>query len=106
MTSLAGKTIRWRFDDGPTAGTTFEHVFHEDGSVTWRVVDGEHAGATAREESYAAVRVNETTWAMSYLSASGHTLTVVLDFHDRRAYGFASDGKASYSFSGTFELAD
>lgn len=104
MSSLTGKTIRWRFDDGPVAGMTFEHVFHEDGSVTWRYVDGEHEGATAREESYAAVKVNERTWAVSYLAASGHTLTVVLDIDDGRAFGFASNEKSWHSFHGTFEL--
>jgi hypothetical protein len=104
MNSLTGKTIRWRFDDGPVAGTTFEHVFNDDGSVTWRYVEGEHKGATAREESYAAVKVNERTWAVSYLAASGHTLTVVLDIADGRAFGFASDEKSWHSFHGTFEL--
>ena len=104
MSSLTGRTIRWRFGDGPVAGTTFEHVFHEDGSVTWRIVDGEHQGATARETSYAAVKVNEKTWAVSYLAASGHTLTVVLDFDGGRAVGFASNDKSWDSFNGTFEV--
>jgi hypothetical protein len=103
MSSVTGKTIRWRFDDGPAAGTTFEHAFHEDGSVTWRIVDGEHQGATAREKSYAAVKVNETTWAVSYLAASGHTLTVVLALDDQRAVGFASDDKSWHAFHGRFE---
>jgi hypothetical protein len=106
MISLAGKTIRWRFADGPVAGMTFEHVFHEDGSVTWRYVDGAQKGATAREKSYVAVKVNEKTWAVSYLAASGHTLTVVLSLDDGRAYGFASDAKSWHSFTGTFELVD
>jgi hypothetical protein len=106
MSSFTGKIIRWRFADGPSAGTLFEHEFHEDGSVTWRIVDGEHKGASAREKSYVAVKVNERTWAVSYLAASGHTLTVVLDFGDSRAFGFASDAKSSYSFNGTFELVN
>jgi hypothetical protein len=106
MNSLTGKTIRWRFGDGPVAGMTFEHVFNEDGSVTWRIVEGADEGATAREKSFAAVRVNEKTWAVSYLGASGHTLTVVLDLDDGRAFGFASDAKSAYSFNGTFELVN
>jgi hypothetical protein len=104
MSSLTGQTIRWRFADGPVAGTTFEHVFHEDGSVTWRILDGEHKGATAREKTYAAVKVNATTWAVSYLAASGHTLTVVLDFDKGRAVAFASSDKSWYTFDGTFEV--
>src|SRR5215510_3360084 len=70
MNTLTGKTIRWTFADGPVAGVTFEHVLHEDGSVTWRYVGGEHKGATAREKSYAAVKVNDKTWVISYLAAS------------------------------------
>ena len=45
VASLSGKTIRWIFNDGPVAGTTFEHTFHEDGTVTWRGVDGPAPGA-------------------------------------------------------------
>jgi hypothetical protein len=104
MESLTGRTIRWRFDDGPVAGITFEHVFHEDGGVTWRYVDGDDKGASAREKSYTAVKVNARTWVVSYLAASGHTLTTVLDTEDGRAFGFASDEKSSHSFRGTFEL--
>jgi hypothetical protein len=84
--------------------TTFEHSFHEDGSVTWRIVDGPHKGASAREKSYAAVKVNENTWAISYLAASGHTLTVVLSLDNRRAFAFASNEKSWESLTGTFEI--
>lgn len=104
MDSLAGKIIRWTFVDGPTAGTTFQHSFNRDGSLTWRFVDGEHKGATATEKSYGGVRVNDRTWAISYLGASGHTLTVVLDFDNRRMVGFASNEKSWYSLHGTFEV--
>ncbi len=104
MDSLAGKTIRWSFVDGPVPGVTFEHAFGEDGSVTWRIMDGEHKGASRREQPYAAVKVNERTWAISYLSASGHTLTVVLNLDDHRAIGFGSDDKSWYPLTGSFEL--
>ena len=104
MSSLTGKTIRWTFADGPVAGVTFEHVLHEDGSLTWRYVGGEHKGATAREKSYAAVKVNDKTWVISYLASSVHTLTVVLDFDDHRVIGFASNDKSWYEQHGTFEL--
>jgi MoaF N-terminal domain len=104
MDSLAGRTIRWRFVDGPIPDVTFEHAFGEDGSVTWRIVDGEHQGASRREQPYAAVKVNEGAWAISYLSASGHTLTVVLNLDDRRAIGFGSDGRSWYPLTGSFEV--
>jgi len=104
MTSLSGKSIRWTFTDGPMAGTTFEHFFDADSSVTWRIVDGPHKGATKRERLYAAEQIDEQTWAVSYLAASGHTLTVVLNFANHRAIGFASNDKTWVPQHGTFEV--
>jgi MoaF-like len=104
MDSLSGKTIRWTFVDGPTAGATFEHTLNPDGSIVWTAVDGAFKGASCREKLYGAVKINDQTWAVSYLAASGHTLTVVLDFADHRATGFASDDKTWHQLSGTFEV--
>ena len=36
--AVRGRTIRWTFADGPTAGTTFEHEFKHDGTVVFRTV--------------------------------------------------------------------
>jgi molybdenum cofactor biosynthesis protein MoaF len=104
MTSLSGKTIRWKFVDGPTAGTTFEHTLNPDGSIIWRALDGEYKGASRREKAYGAVRVNDQTWAVSYLAESGHTLTVVLNLANHQATGFASSDKTWHQLSGTFEV--
>jgi hypothetical protein len=104
MDSLTGRTIKWIFDDGPMAGATIEHSFNSDGTVTWTVLDGEMKGATRREKSYAAVEVSERTWAISYLAASGHTLTVVLNLDDGRMYGFGSSDKDWSALRGRFEL--
>jgi hypothetical protein len=104
MDSLSGRTIRWTFVDGPTAGTTFEHTLDPDGTIVWSAVNGAFKGASGREKRYAAVRINHQTWAVSYLAASGHTLTVVLDFDDHRATGFASDDKTWQPLNGTFEV--
>src|SRR5262245_29844904 len=79
MDSLRGKTVRWTFTDGPTAGIAFEHTLHDDGSITWRALDGPWKGASRREKECAAVQVAEHVHAVSYLAASGHTLTVVLN---------------------------
>jgi hypothetical protein len=79
MNSLRGKTLRWTFTDGPVAGTLFEHTFHDDGSVVWRVLDGQGKGASAHEKRYATTPVTEDVHTVSYLAASGHTLTVVLN---------------------------
>jgi len=106
MTTLSGKTIRWKFVDGPTAGVTFEHTLNPDGSVVWRAVDGPFKGASRQEKRYGAARVSDDAWAVSYLAASGHTLTVVLNFANRQATGFASNDKEWHQLSGTFEVVD
>ena len=106
MTSLSGKTIRWTFVDGPTAGATFEHTLNPDGSILWRAVDGPFKGASRREKLYGAARINDQTWAVSYLAESGHTLTVVLNFANHHATGFASDAKTWQQLNGTFDIVN
>jgi len=106
MTSLSGKTIRWTFVDGPTAGATFEHTLNEDGSIVWRALDGAFKGASRREKAYGAARVGDDTWAVSYLAESGHTLTVVLNFSNHQAVGFASNDETWHQLSGTFEVVN
>jgi hypothetical protein len=106
MTSLSGRTIRWTFLAGPTAGITFEHTLNPDGSIVWRAVDGAFKGAGRREKLYGAVRINDQTWAVSYLAESGHTLTVVLNFANHQATGFASNDKTWHQLSGTFEMVN
>jgi hypothetical protein len=49
--SLAGRTIRWTFDDGPTAGTTYEHTFSQNGTVTWRDVNAKKQPATSGKKA-------------------------------------------------------
>jgi MoaF N-terminal domain len=104
MDSLRGKTLRWTFTDEPVAGTVFEHTFHDDGSVVWRILDGPGRGASAHEKRYAAVPVTEDVHAVSYLAISGHTLTVVLNFATGRMCGFASNNQEWHSLTGTFEI--
>lgn len=104
MDSLIGKTISWKAVDGSTAGITFEHELHEDGSITWRALDGAYKGASRREKPYAAVKVGERVWAISYLAASGHTLTVLLNLDDHRTTAFASNEKSWELSHGTFAL--
>jgi hypothetical protein len=106
MDSLAGMTIRWVFDDGPMSGMSIEHSFNTDGSVTWRMIDGQYAGASAREQSYGAVKVNASVWAISYLASSGHTLTTVLDFDTGRVFGFASNNTTWESQHGRFSIVE
>ena len=104
MDWLAGKKIKWTFVDGPVAGWTFEHSFNADGSVAWRITDGPHKGATERATSYAAVKVTETIWVVSYRAPSVHSLTVGQNLADHRMVGFGSNAKSWTSQTGTFEL--
>ena len=102
--TIRGRPMRWTFSDGPMTNVPVEHTFDEDGSVTWRIVGGSMKGASAREKEYAAVKISEDVYAISYLAASGHTLTVVLNFHDRRLTGFGSNEKSWTAMKGTFEV--
>jgi hypothetical protein len=104
MDSLRGKTLRWTFTDEPVAGTLFEHTFHEDGSVVWRILEGQGKGASAQEKRYATMQVTDDVHTVSYLAASGHTLTVVLNLATGRMFGFASNNTEWYALTGTFEV--
>jgi len=112
--AIRGKTIRLIWTQGPTKGSTYEHVFHEDGTVEWYGTDEsakkpakaqpEKAAAKQERAEYGAVQVAENIYAVSYLAPSGYTLTVVLNFRDHRMVGFASGAKEWYPVEGTFEV--
>ena len=102
--SLQGKTLRWTFDDGPSAGKTYEHTFNQDGSVVYRSIQRGSAGKPTHEKLCAADKVSDHVFVVSYLGASGYTLTVVLNFATRRMIGFASNEEAWYRQQGTFEV--
>ena len=86
------------------AGTPIEHTFKKDGTVVWRIVDGPMKGASQHEKEYAAVKVSDNVYAISYLAASGHTLTVVLNMETKHMTGFGSNDKQWQVMSGTFEI--
>jgi hypothetical protein len=48
--------------------------------------------------------VADGTFLVSYLAASGYTLTVALNFQDQQLIGFASSAKEWYPLRGTFEV--
>jgi hypothetical protein len=103
--AIRGKTIRLTWAEGPTKGKTHEHVFHDDGTVEWRDAASPPKGAPAKEKpEYAAIRVADDIYAVSYLAPSGYTLTVVLNFREHRMVGFASSSKDWYPVHGTFEV--
>jgi hypothetical protein len=104
---IRGSTIRWTFSDGPMAGKSFEHSFRQDGTVVWRVLNGTAAAAAPQQPAegvkYAAFKVSDSVYALSYLSASGYTLTVVLNFGTRQMCGFASNDQQWFPLNGSFE---
>jgi MoaF N-terminal domain len=104
---IRGKTLWFTFDDGPMAGKTFEHRFDDGGTVSFRALAGD---ATAAKETpdrapgtrYEVAAVRDGIWAVSYLSSSGYTLTVVLDFATKKLLGFSSNEKMLALQHGTF----
>jgi len=103
--TILGETIRWTFSDGPLEGRSFEHTFHEDGTVEYRTVAGETKGKLSRAKDTEVAQVGEDVYAVSYLAPSGHTLSVVLDFRTGQLVAFASNEKELTVQRGTFELA-
>ena len=120
MDPVRGKTIRWTYEDGPMAGKSFEHVFGEDGNVTWRETAGDDGRskppsngkqktgkpATEAKAKYEVAPINDDVCAVSYLSASGFTLTSVLDFASGTVVSFASNEKELVPQRGLFEVAE
>lgn len=115
--AIRGKTIRYIWTEGPTKGKTYEHVFHDDGTVEWREVGADGGrGAAAKPKSpgekakppervpYAAMDAGTDAYAVSYLGSSGYTLTVVLDFKTSRMVGVASGGPTWSPVQGRFEV--
>jgi hypothetical protein len=101
MDSLRGATIRWMFVEPPVAGMKFEHTFREDGTLVWRVLEGSGAGTSKEEKRYATMKIADGVHVVSYLAASGHTLSVVVDFNNGRVVGFGSDNKEWHPLTGT-----
>ena len=103
MNPIQGHTIRFTWTDGPTKGSTHEHVFHEDGSVDYHKV-GSGGGKPTHEKAYAAEKISDDVYLVSYLGSSGYTLTTALNFADHSLTGFASGAKEWHPVKGRFEI--
>ena len=101
---IRGRKMRFTWNDGPTSGKTYEHVFHENGTVDFHAAGADRSPATQEKPRYAAERVADGVYAVSYLANGGYTLTAVLNFGDRRIVGFASDASHWYPVHGSFEV--
>lgn len=105
LKSLVGATVSWTFTEGPTKGATYEHTFNRDGSVEYRDASESKAkGKKTREKKCAVEKITPGVHVISYLSSSGYTLTVVLNFDDMSAHSYASNEKGWFSAKGTFEI--
>ena len=103
---IIGEAIRWTFSEGPLEGRTFEHTFHDDGTVEFRTVAGDKKGKLTRARDSEVAQVGDDVYAVSYLGPSGHTLSVVLDFRTGKLVAFASNENELTVQRGTFELGD
>jgi hypothetical protein len=102
--SLTGRTIRWTFIDGPTAGTTYEHTVGADGSIGFRGADKAPTGEFTWAREGAVVNLGDGFFTISYLAVSGFTLTVVLNTRRMEMVGFASNNESWFQQKGTFEF--
>ncbi len=98
---IRGQRISWKFIDGPTAGKSFEHDFHEDGTLAYKL---EGSDKSTAEKRYEVAQVAEKVFAVAYLAASGWTLTTILDFETGSVVGFASNEKQLAVQHGTFHV--
>ena len=113
---VSGKTIRLSWTDGPTKGTTQEHVFHKNGTVEWHSIEKDEKAKAAPvsgdakaakkpdKPPYATMKVTDDICVVSYLAQSGYTLTEVLNFLDNSTVAIASNEKDWLPAHGTFEV--
>jgi hypothetical protein len=99
---VRGKTLRWRYDDGPVKGKTFEHAFAMDGMVKYREITSAGTGTGSDEPGihYEAIPIDDHIYVVSYLASSGWTLTTVVDTRSRKIVSFASNEKQLVSQQG------
>lgn len=96
---ITGQTLRWKYDDGPVAGKTFEHRFATDGTVTYGEAGAGAGAGTSGEPAarYAVAKINDDVYAVSYLSrANGYTLTTIIETKARTIVSFASNEKEHF----------
>lgn len=88
---LIGKTVAWEWVDGPFAGNSFQNTFHEDGTITWRGIEGFQKGNSETEKEYKAFDVAEDVVMISWLEDSGWTVTVTVNFSTMTNSGVISN---------------
>jgi hypothetical protein len=105
--ALSGRVFNWTFNDGPTAGKTYEHTFAPDGTVKFREAGAPsmpQSGSAMPASKYAAFEIGQNMYLVSYLSSHGYTLTVAMNLDSKDLHGFASNDKEWYPVAGTVEV--
>lgn len=100
---ITGHTLRLKFADGPMAGKAFDHTFNRNGNVAFSEVGGDTNAKPGLAE-YQVASLSQDVHALSYLSGSGYTLTVLLDYKTMKLVAFASNEKSLTRQQGAFEL--
>lgn len=85
------------------AGKSFDHTFSRNGGVIFREVGSDPNAKPGVADQYQVASLGQEVHAVSYLSASGYTLTVVLDYRTKKLVAFASNEKSLTMQHGTFE---
>jgi len=101
---ITGHSLRFKFNDGPVAGKSFDHTFSRNGHVAFREVDGDPNAKPGVAQQYEVASLGPDIHAVSYLAPSGYTLTVVLDYKTLKLVAFASNEESLTMQQGTFEL--
>jgi len=86
------------------AGKSFDHVFSRNGGVIFREVGGDPNAKPGSADQYQVASLGQDIHTVAYLSPSGYTLTVVLDYKSRKLVAYASNEKSVTMQHGTFEL--
>ena len=101
--SLLGRTVQFTFADGPSGGSTYEHVFKEDGAIGFRVA-GDATAKFSWAKTGTTMKVGDGMFLMSYLSKEGFTLTLHLNVRTLELVGFASNSESWFQQKGSFEF--
>ena len=101
---VTGHSLRFRFVDGPVAGKSFDHTFNRNGQVTFREVGSDPNAKPGSTDQYQVASLGQDVHVLSYLTGSGNTLTVALDYKTMKLVAFASNEKSLIQQQGSFEL--
>jgi hypothetical protein len=104
MNPITGHSLRFKFNDGPMAGKAFDHTFSRNGNVAFVEVNGDPNAKPGNAPMYHVASCGQDVHVISYLTGTGNTLTVVLDYKLMKLVAFASNETSLIVQQGTFEL--